>query len=85
MLLWLSTDQHMHALVQGMKLLCYANVGQPPPDSWQQSYLLLSRGIDAYMDSLPAGAASHMSQVAASLDLNWYCRVLARVHINAFR
>ena len=72
-------------VVQGLELLCHANVGSPSPEPWQEAHQLLSKGLEDYTDSLPAHESSAMRQAAGRLDMDWFSLVLARVHINAFR
>lgn len=63
-----------------MKLLCHANVGEPPPDSWQESFGLLRKGIDEHLNAAAASSSENYP-----LDLTWYTWVLSRIHINAFK
>lgn len=72
-------------LGQGLGLLCHANVGEPPPLQWQESYLLLKQGIGAFLGRLPRQGAARLAHAAAQLDLGWYTQLLARVHINSFK
>ena len=68
-----------------MKLLCHANVGDPPPAPWQESFALLRKGLDEHISASPTSeAASAERDASHSLDLAWYTWVLSRIHINAF-
>ena len=47
------------------------------------SYNLLARGIEGYLQSVPAEEA--VQAVADRLSLDWYVGVLSRLHINSVR
>ncbi|KAK9812067.1 hypothetical protein WJX73_002702 [Symbiochloris irregularis] len=76
-----SAAQLLSPSLEGMKLLCHANVGEPPPASWQESFALLGKGLDEHITA----SAGPDSDSHHPLDLAWYTWVLSRIHINAFR
>ena len=59
--------------------LCYANIPQPP-EPWVHLHTLLQRGLRP----LTAGGCS-AEWLERELSVEWFVRVLARLHLNAFR
>lgn len=57
-----------------MEALCFANLAQPP-EAWVLMHSLLQRGLSA----LPPCAN------ASKYDIQWFCWVMARLHLNCFR
>jgi len=58
--------------LKDLSSLCFANVPQAP-DGWSEMHSTLLQGL----------SASGLS--TSQFDLNWYCWVLSRLHLNVFR
>ena len=64
---------------QALDKLSWVNIQDTPP-SWVRSHELLQQGIlGACADDCAAEACE------AALSLDWYTRLMARLHINTFR
>jgi len=60
--------------------LCFVNTGATPPDPWVELFALFQKGLDRIQSVYGDGAPP-----SANHDLQWFCWVMARIHINAFR
>lgn len=71
------------ALTQ-LQHLCYANVAEPP-EPWARLHSLLLRGLQPLTESPRWAATCTAGRLRREFSLDWFCSVLARLHLNAFR
>lgn len=71
------------ALTQ-LRHLCYANMPQPP-EPWVRLHSLLLQVLQPLASSARWGAVCTPERLQREISLDWFCGVLARLHLNAFR
>eukprot|EP00887_Chlorella_sp_A99_P004171 scaffold23.g4171.t1 len=70
-----------------LRHLCFANTGPEPPPPWADMHRLLLRGLRPLGARIagPARRREWEAWLSEALGLDWYCGVVARLHINSFR
>lgn len=67
-----------------LRHLCYANTPQPP-EPWVRMHSLLLQGLQPLAGSARWAAACTPERLRREFSLGWFCDMLARLHLNAFR
>ena len=76
-------------MLQDYKFLTFARIPPPAPPPWVETHALLQAAINAFVKQQAAQLSDlqhcSLASAAAELHLEWYCSMLARLHINSFR
>ncbi|KAL4448227.1 hypothetical protein ABPG75_005446 [Micractinium tetrahymenae] len=64
--------------------LCYANIAVPP-EPWVRLHSLLLRGLQPLASSARWAGVCTAERLQLEFSPEWFCGVLARLHLNAFR